>query len=164
MYDIYHSDEKDKWRYTLGRAGKKSLLTIGLNPSTATQEKADTTVAKVERVAGNGGFDGFIMLNLYPVRATDYHRLPAKANAAAFEKNINAIEEAVASQPKPVIWAAWGDSVEYHAYFIEARDLLAQRLAKYKVRWLHYGDLTVKGHPRHPSRLSYEWTFSPFKL
>lgn len=162
MYDIYRSDQGDAWRYTLGKAGKNPLLAIGLNPSTATQEKADTTVAKVEQVAINNGYDGFIMLNLYPVRATDYRDLPAAVDPKAYAKNLDAIEEVVRAQASPVIWAAWGTSVEYHTYFMEARDQLFARLHKYKAKWLHFGDLTADGHPRHPSRLSYDWKFAPY--
>ena len=87
MYDIYQNDCQDKWRYTLGKAGANPLVVIGLNPSTATQEKADTTVAKAEKVALQQGYDGFIMLNLYPIRATDYRKLPVKVNATAFANN-----------------------------------------------------------------------------
>ena len=50
MYEIYHSEHDDQWRYTLGTIGKRPLITIGLNPSTATQEKLDNTVTKVEKV------------------------------------------------------------------------------------------------------------------
>lgn len=163
MYDIYHNDRNDKWRYALGKAGKNPLLTIGLNPSTATQEKADTTVAKVEQVALNNRHDGFIMLNLYPVRATNFRDLPATVNAEAFAKNLDAIEDVVKAHSKPVIWAAWGTSVKHHPFFEEARDQLFSRLSKYKANWLHFGNLTAGGHPRHPSRLSYNWKFSPFK-
>lgn len=162
MYDIYSNDRNDEWRYTLGQSGKKPLLTIGLNPSTATMEKSDPTVTRVETVAARNGYDGFIMLNLYPVRATDYRRLPASANQAAFTKNLDAIEEVVANQSAPVIWAAWGASIEYHRYFIEARDELMDRLSQHRVKWLMFGEPTLGGHPRHPSRLSYDWRFGPY--
>lgn len=164
MYDIYSNDRKDEWRYTLGKAGKNPLIAIGLNPSTATQEKADTTVAKVEQVALKNGHDGFIMLNLYPVRATNYRNLPSMVNQTAFTKNLDAIEEVVEAQSKPVIWAAWGTSVEHHPFFEEARDQLFTRLSKYKAKWLHFGDLTADGHPRHPSRLNYAWKFAPYNV
>lgn len=163
MYDIYSNDRNDGWRYTLGRSGKNPLLTIGLNPSTATVEKSDPTVARVDRVASMNGYDGFIMLNLYPVRATDYRTLPPTADRSAFAKNLEAIEEVVANQAKPVIWAAWGRSIEHHRYFVEARDELMNRLSRHKVKWLMFGEPTLGGHPRHPSRLSYDWAFSPYK-
>ncbi len=164
MYDIYSNAQDDLWRFTLGKSASGKLLTIGLNPSTATQEKADVTVAKVEKAAELNGFDGFVMLNLYPVRATNYKALPRKPDRHAFESNLNRIEEIVASEKKPVIWAAWGSSIEYHSYFLEARNQLFTRLYKYKAEWLRFGDLTAGGHPRHPSRLNYAWKFAPYNI
>lgn len=164
MYDIYSSDNKDQWRYTLGKSGKRPLVIIGLNPSTATQEKGDPTVTRVERVAQQEGFDGFVMLNLYPVRATDYRKLPVKANPDAFAKNLDAIEGVVAGLKKPTIWAAWGASVLHHGFFLKARDELYERLAKYKPQWRRFGSLTANGHPRHPVYLSYSWQLGPFDI
>jgi hypothetical protein len=66
MYDIYSNAHDDAWRFTLGRSGKNPLLAVGLNSSTASREKSDITVAKVERIAERAGYDGFVMLNLYP--------------------------------------------------------------------------------------------------
>ena len=164
MYDIYQKDHQDRWRYALGRSGSRPLIAIGLNPSTANQEKSDPTVAKVEKAAIQNGFDGFIMLNLYPIRATDYRTLSRRVDSMAFEKNLRTIEQTVSSIARPTIWAAWGASVEYLDYFEAARDELFQRLAKYKVTWLRFGELTTDGHPRHPSRLSYEWKFHPYAV
>lgn len=162
MFDIYHSDRNDAWRYTLGKAGRRPLLTVGLNPSTATQEKADPTVARVQRVAELHGFDGFVMLNLYPVRATDYRTLPARVNAEAFERNLQVIEELVASHQAPTIWAAWGQPVVHHGYFLKARDQLFERLERHRPQWVRFGELTSTGHPRHASRLDYGWRFAPY--
>lgn len=164
MYDIYWNAQNDQWRYALGKSGSNRLLTIGLNPSTATQEKLDTTVSKVERVAANNGFDGFIMLNLYPVRATDYEELPESANRTAYRENLNAIEEIVAEEKTPIIWAAWGESIKARPYFTEAICDLSVRLAKYQPNYLHFGPLTHAGHPRHPSRLDYSWNLAPFEI
>ena len=164
MYDIYSNAQNDRWRFTLGKSAKGKLLTIGLNPSTATQEKADVTVAKVEVAARSNGFEGFVMLNLYPVRSTDYRLLPRVPNRKAFQANLERIEAVVASESEPVIWAAWGASIAHHSYFIEARDALFERLGRYKVKWLRFGELTAGGHPRHPSRLSYDWKFAPYVL
>lgn len=162
MYDIYSNDEGDQWRYLLGRAGRRTLVTVGLNPSTATQERSDPTVARVAEVAKRNGFDGFLMTNLYPVRATDYRTLPAKINKVAFERNLNAIEEAVAQHERPMIWAAWGSPVVHHGYFLRARDQLIERLERYQPQWVRFGALTATGHPRHASRLDYGWSFAPY--
>ena len=164
MYDIYHSDQNDQWRYTLGRSGARPLLVIGLNPSTATQEKLDPTVTRVEKVAQQCEFDGFVMLNLYPVRATDPKDLPPRAGPVAYERNLEAIEKTVAQYPMPTIWAAWGTSVVNRPYLLRARDALHERLAQYQPQWRRFGDLTVNGHPRHPLYLDYSWTLEPYEL
>ena len=162
MYDIYSNNHNDSWRYTLGKSGSRKLLTIGLNPSTATKEKSDTTVAKVEGAAIRNGFDGFVMLNLYPVRSTNYNELPADLDDGAFSENLNRIDALVASESKPEIWAAWGESVYARSYFIAAAKELLVRLQRHSPTWQHFGPLTGSGHPRHPSRLQYAWAFSPF--
>ncbi|PKO82214.1 MAG: hypothetical protein CVU19_02595 [Betaproteobacteria bacterium HGW-Betaproteobacteria-13] len=160
MYDIYSNARNDLWRFTLGKSGSRKLLTVGLNPSTATKEKSDTTVAKVEGVAKRNGFDGFVMLNLYPLRSTDFNALPFDVDAEALSENLNRIEALVADDPTSVVWAAWGESIHARSYFIAAAQELFSRLHKYGTVWQHFGTLTNSGHPRHPSRLDYSWSFS----
>jgi hypothetical protein len=164
MYDIYSNARNDSWRFTLGKSGRRKLLTIGLNPSTATKEKSDTTVAKVAGVAQRNGFDGFVMLNLYPVRSTDYNDLPLVAESDAFQENISRIEKIVSSESAPVIWAAWGESIMAREFFVQACLELSRRLMSLGASWRHFGPLTVSGHPRHPSRLNYSWQFSPLDI
>lgn len=160
MYDIYSNARNDICRFTLGKSGSRKLLTVGLNPSTATKENSDTTVAKVEGVAKRNGFDGFVMLNLYPVRSTDFNALPFDVDAEAFSENLNRIETLVAADPTSVVWAAWGENIHARSYFVAAARELFARLQKYSTAWQHFGTLTKSGHPRHPSRLNYAWSFS----
>ena len=162
MFDLYDSACDDRWRYVLGRSGTRPLFVIGLNPSTATREKADTTVAKVERVAYRHGYDGFLMLNLYPVRATDCRTLSGDPHPQAFQENLDWIEHLLAPARTPAVWAAWGSGILVHDYFRRAAHELDRRLARCTVTWLHFGPLTKAGHPRHPSRLSYAWRFAAF--
>jgi len=162
MYDIYLSAGADRWRFTLGKSGRRKLLTIGLNPSTATRERSDPTASRVEQVAKRNGFDGFVMLNLYPVRATDFRELPHEADSSAFAANLEHVEAVVALEPGAILWAAWGEGILARGFFVEACAELVSRLEKRKVMWRCFGDLTVSGHPRHPSRLNYAWSFAPF--
>ena len=161
MYDIYSCSLDDRCRYTLGRSGARKLLVVGLNPSTATQEKSDTTVAKVEVVARQAGFDGFVMMNLYPVRATNHRTLPLHPDCDAIAENLATIESVVAAESSPVIWAAWGNSILGRDFFASAAAEIVIKLQLSAPTWQHYGPLTVDGHPRHPSRLSYAWSFVP---
>jgi hypothetical protein len=162
MYDIYSNAQDGQWRFTLGKSGKRTLIVIGLNPSTATKEKSDTTIAKVEVAANQAGFDGFVMLNLYPVRSTDFNALPKEVNTEAFAANMVKIEAVVAAESEPVIWAAWGENIMAREFFVAASKELFTRLEKYGALWQRFGSLTQTGHPRHPSRLHYAWKFSSF--
>lgn len=162
MYDIYSNAQDDLWRFTLGKSGSRNLIVIGLNPSTATKEKSDTTIAKVEAAAKQAGFDGFVMLNLYPVRSTDFNELPREVNAEAFAENLAKIEAVLAAESEPVVWAAWGENILEREFFVAASKELFARLEKYGTLWQQFGSLTQSGHPRHPSRLHYAWKFSPF--
>lgn len=164
MYDIYSTSHSNAWRFTLGKSGQGKLLTIGLNPSTATAEKSDTTIAKVQTVAQRNGFDGFVMLNLYPIRATDCRALPQKVNQLAFTENIRCIESIVASEREPTIWAAWGQNILARSFFADAFFKLLIVLGKHGVTWQRLGTLTTAGHPRHPSRIHYEWDFAPLDI
>ncbi len=139
VYDIYASSNDDTWRFTLGKSGARRLLVIGLNPSTATKESSDTTVAKVEGVARRQGSDGFVMLNLYPVRSTDFRALPHEVDAEAFAENLSRMEELVASEPQPVIWAAWGEGILARRYFAAAARDMIGRLQKFGASWQHFG-------------------------
>jgi hypothetical protein len=162
MYDLYAHSADDRCRFALGRSGERKLLVIGLNPSTATRVKSDATVAKVETVARHNGHDGFVMLNLYPLRATDPSTLPRRANVRQMRHNLDVIEAIVAAESAPVLWAAWGAAIGDRAFLSSAAFELVSRLRGYRPRWQCYGPPTADGHPRHPSRLSYRWRFAAF--
>lgn len=164
MYNLYSESACKTERYIIGRSGIRVLFVIGLNPSTATQEKSDSTVAKVEEVARLNGYSGFVMLNLYPVRATDYNDLPNVANLQSVERNISAISDMVGATPMPTIWAAWGEPVMKKSFFREAVASLAEELKSFDPHWVKFGDWTANGHPRHPSRIAYRWKFSPIDI
>jgi hypothetical protein len=164
MYDIYRNTTDDRCRFALGKNGNHVLVTVGLNPSTATQAQADMTATKVERVAGQNGFDGFVLVNLCPIRATDFRMLPNRIDRGVMVANLNALEEVVAPIKDVTVWAAWGAPISARAFFVAAARAFVQRLARFSPSWQHFGPLTVDGHPRHPSRASFAWTFSQFEI
>ena len=61
---IYAPNFYSEYRYILGTRGKKPLICIGINPSTAEPENLDNTLKSVERIALGNGFDSFIMFNV----------------------------------------------------------------------------------------------------
>ena len=57
----YEPHTYQNYRYVLGRVGKRPLVCIGINPSTAQPGALDPTLKSVERLAAANGFDSWIM-------------------------------------------------------------------------------------------------------
>ena len=94
-------------RYLLGQPGKNNLLVFGVNPSTASagENNLDPTIRKVRKVAEAEGFDGWIMVNLYPKRATEPSELPDEADQKLIDNNLKVLAKDIpiaASEPNNV--------------------------------------------------------------
>jgi len=163
MPTLYKTNEADTARYVMGVYHKHPLIAIGVNPSQATLQKPDMTVSKVKKFALQLGFDGYIMLNVYPQRATAPDSLHRKKFAPWAAKNLRTIADVLAgTAPRPVLWAAWGNLIETRPYLGQCLRDIYQLAAQYDPQWIRLGELTRKGHPRHPSRMSYSNASYPF--
>jgi hypothetical protein len=107
-------------------------------------------------------FDSFIMLNIYPLRATDPKKLPELLNAEEHIRNMEVILEVI--KDGSTIWAAWGDLIYSRSYLIGFRNTIYEVIQENKkdIHWVKMGELTMKGNPRHPLYLKYQ-PFSKFK-
>ena len=109
---IYIGDDEE--RYILGQPGNRNLLIFGINPSTASpgDNNIDPTIRKVRKIAENDGFDGWIMVNIYPQRATDPKDLPKEANKELLAKNIKVLKALAKSYRIDRVWAEWGNIID----------------------------------------------------
>ncbi|MEM6264751.1 MAG: DUF1643 domain-containing protein [Bacteroidota bacterium] len=160
----YETDVNDRLRFVLGKYSTNPLFVIGLNPSTATPEKSDITFSKVQQFARNDGFDGVVMLNLYPQRSTLPEGLHKRGQSRLIQENAAKIKIACSAFDPIYIWAAWGNQIESRPYLIRSLQLIADQLSSLPVKWLHRGPLTKAGHPRHPSRMGYQVDTFVFNL
>jgi|LSQX01.3.fsa_nt_gb hypothetical protein len=159
--DIYDGDEKN--RFVLGNKGKKTLFVIGLNPSTADKNKPDRTISKVMGIAEGHKCDSFVMLNLYPQRATDPNRLHEKFDETLFKQNLQEIEKILKNVEKPLVFVAWGDKIGIRKYLYRcAKDIIT--CIGNNAIWLKTGKLTAKGNPRHPLYAQWAWGLSEFEV
>jgi hypothetical protein len=147
---IYLKSPDNKYRYALGTKGDNTLYFIGINPSTATPEKYDPTTTRVCRTAKKMGFDSFVMLNVYPIRATDSADLPTTPDWKEHKINMDAILHVI--KDGSTIWAGWGDLIRKRSWFFDCRDAIFGLIKKQKkdIRWVKMGNLTKSGNPRHP--------------
>jgi hypothetical protein len=159
---VFSHNQGDSARYTLGQPGTNTLFCVGLNPSTAIPNNLDTTLKKVRKIAADNGYDGWLMLNLYPQRETHPVNLHATALNDIIAANQNVITSTVTVTIGRDVWAAWGDDIYKRPYLITCLAGILPCFTQH--RWLLYDGLTDNGHPRHPSRVSYGKQFYDFNV
>ncbi|MBE6673089.1 MAG: DUF1643 domain-containing protein [Ruminococcaceae bacterium] len=155
----------DEYRYILGTRGDNPLICIGINPSTAKPGALDNTLKSVERVALAGGYDSFIMFNVYAQRATRPDDMEKQCNARLHRENMKAfayVLDLYGKGHRPAVWAAWGTIIEKRPYLASClADMIAIGEQK-GANWYSYGPRSKKGHPHHPLYLRKDVTPEPF--
>jgi len=167
-YDIgkwlYAPNFYSEYRYILGTRGKKPLICIGINPSTAKPDALDNTLKSVERIALGNGFDSFIMFNVYAQRATSPDDMEKVLNPLLHRENMEAFRYVLSISEKPAVWAAWGAVIEKRSYLADCvRDMLLLG-ESYGASWYCAGAITKKGHPHHPLYLRKDEKIRPFDV
>lgn len=151
-----------EYRYILGTRGKKPLICIGVNPSTAAPDRLDPTLQSVERIAMSNGFDSFIMLNVYAQRATSPKLMDRECHKELHRENIEALRYTLSLSEQPSIWAAWGNIIETRPYLKDClSDMIAVSL-EYRASWYYCGSISKRGHPHHPLYLRKDEPLVPF--
>lgn len=150
---IYENSVDNKYRFALGEKGKKMLICFGINPSTATPELLDHTMKLVHKRASVLGYDGYLMLNVYPQRSTNPKEMDKNENQDAIKKNLLEIDKQL-SRGKVDIWAAWGNDIDTRPYLKECLSKIIEISDRYNCRWLKADVSNKSGHPHHPTRLS----------
>lgn len=163
---LYVPNHYTEYRYILGTTGKRPLICIGINPSTAAPNDLDPTLKSVERIAHHNGFDSFIMFNVYAQRATRPDDMDRTRNETLHRENMRAFDYILSlyAGAHPAVWAAWGNIVEQRPYLKDClRDML-QLGRQHGAVWYSCGPVSKKGHPHHPLYLKKDSPLDPFDL
>ncbi len=162
---LYIPDFYSEYRYILGTVGKKPLICIGINPSTAAPDDLDNTLKSVSRIAAGNGFDSFIMFNVYAQRATNPDHMDIAFNEALHRENMAAFRWILQrSGEAPAVWAAWGTIVEKRDYLKSCLADMVEEGNRFSANWFHAGKPSVKGHPHHPLYLKKDSLLEPFDM
>jgi hypothetical protein len=158
-YGARLSDDR-VYRYELTREWNRSGETcvfIGLNPSTADEQKDDPTIRKCIGFARRWGCERLVMLNLFAYRATDPRHM------RRFDRPIGPDNDAVidgyalfGSAPRLFI-AAWGR----HGTFQGRDAAVCERICQY--RTIMCLGRNNDGTPEHPLYVPYDRPMSIYR-
>lgn len=167
-YDIdkwlYVPNTYSEYRYILGTRGKKPLICIGINPSTAAPDALDPTLKSVERIAHANGYDSFLMFNVYAQRATRPDDMEKAMNPQLHEENRKAFRYLLSLSSAPAVWAAWGNIIEKRDYLTDCMRDFASDGKEAGARWFTAGPLLKSGHPHHPLYLKKDTQLLDFDI
>lgn len=161
---LYAPNFYSEYRYILGTRGKKPLICIGINPSTARPDALDNTLKSVQRIADGNGFDSFIMFNVYAQRATRPDDMEKLMNPALHRENMEAFRYVLSISESPVVWAAWGAIIEKRGYLADCVRDMVQIGQSFGASWHCAGAISKKGHPHHPLYLRKDEILKPFDV
>ncbi|WP_422079677.1 DUF1643 domain-containing protein [Ulvibacterium sp.] len=141
-------------RFVIGKPGKRNLLCVGINPNTADRSKLDPTSRNVEKIALNNGYDGWVLVNLYPRRTKKVSFLEREPDKKLFWQNLNLIRS-IASKSQfgfDRVWLAWGNDIDalHQPYLKESAYHLCAMLREFDLDFVSAGT-NNSGHPTHPS-------------
>jgi hypothetical protein len=160
---IYKHTEDNKARFLLGEKGDRTLICIGINPSTAEPDKLDNTLRSMKRFSKDLRYDSWMMLNVYPQRATDPNKLHNEINPKYHTENLKHIRSFLRSGTFH-IWAAWGRLITKRTYLSAClRDIVAIAM-EHSIGWYTIGKTTKAGHPHHPLYLRKTLRLAAFDI
>ncbi len=161
---IYKTNKDNTARFVLGIEGKNPLLILSINPSIGAPDVDTPTLGTVRHVTEAYGYDSWIIMCLYPQRATHLNELDIEANPEWMKENLEAIKEVMSKYPDKNLWACWGTRIHDRFYFPTALEQIVPIAEEYHEKWLHYGPLTEHGDPRYDLYVEDDEGFYPFDI
>ena len=161
---LYVPNHYSEYRYILGTRGRKPLICMGINPSTAAPDALDPTLQSAQRIALSNGYDSFLMFNVYAQRATRPDDMERSCNPVLHAENRRAFRYLLSLSPAPALWASWGNIIEKRGYLMDCmRDFAADASAA-AVRRSKAGPVLKSGHSHRPLYLQGETTLLAFDI
>lgn len=150
---VFSPDSARTYRYLLTHdwedlfvVGRRRLLCVGLNPSTADEQQLDPTLRRVKDFASRWGFNGFVMANLFAFRSPYPEDLHTLGDPVGPDNDQHLATAAAACE---MTLAAWG------SYPLAAtRAPAVESILLSAGRPIHCLGVTKEGFPLHPLYLN----------
>lgn len=156
--DYIIPNEYSQYRFAIGKKGTSPLVAICMNPSAARDTESDLTINRIIGVSRTLGFDGWMVFNTYPERATNAKNLNS-FDLNLSNENLSIIKRFLVENGIAEVWGAWGDDVNNQT-LLNGKIQLISMLKSIGVKIYYFGTLTKKGNPRHPLQRYEKWDFS----
>ena len=164
---IYKSNRNNTARFVLGEynnTNEKTLICLGINPSTATPNNLDRTLQKVKLIARKHNYINWIMINVYPQRATKPNGIHINCDKYLHKTNIVEIENILKTFPNADILFAYGNLISKRPYLRVCLEHILNIIKKVDFKGeLLCIKLTVKGNPVHPLYQKCDADFMQYK-
>ena len=159
MQWIYETNEDNSARFVLGQIfnpNGKTLLCFGINPSTASPECLDNTIRKVVKIGKYNAYENWIMLNIYPQRATNPDDMHLERDETLVKLNQLHIKQVVDKYVNSDVLLAYGNLISKRNYLRVCLGEIMTFLKDEKGKAIKVIKMTKDNNPVHPLYQSNE--------
>ncbi len=153
MQWLYEKSEDNSARFVLGQIfnpNGKTLLCFGINPSTACPNCLDNTIRKVINIGRHNGYENWIMLNIYPQRATNPDHMHLSKDEMLVRTNLDYIRGILEKHSNCDVLFAYGNLISKRKYLKDCLLEIVALLKGEKGLKIKVIKLTKDGNPVHP--------------
>ena len=165
---IYYKNSANSARYALGQYKDnkaKTLICVGINPSTAVPNALDPTLKRVASMATAHGYANWIMLNIYPQRATNPDELHQHLCDKLHRKNLYTIKYILGKFTNADILFAHGNLISKRDFLQSCKSDIVNTIKKSRFSGnIFCLKLTAKGNPAHPLYMSADNIFQKYPI
>ncbi|MCU9533551.1 DUF1643 domain-containing protein [Streptococcus sp. CSL10205-OR2] len=149
-YNEYH-------RFLLSRLGQPPLVAVCMNPSAANKSYSDRTINRIINASKKLGYNGWLVANVYPERATNASDLD-DFNPDLSEENVQLILEFLIDNGIDEVWGAWGNLGQHS--LVKVRNHLLDSFKQNNNCVYSFAPLIKWGQPVHPLNRSVKQNIS----
>ncbi len=153
MQWLYENSNDNSARYVLGQIFNpkgKTLVCFGVNPSTACPECLDPTIRKIIKIGNNNGYENWIMLNIYPQRATNPNDMDLECCEILVKTNLLHIRNIIENYRDCDILFAYGNLISKRKYLKMCLDEIISLLRNEYGKGIKVINTTKSNNPVHP--------------